>query len=124
MKKLLNVILSLSLLMCLFTLSAYAQELGDTDSSTNSLYILTQSCPDGYVEYANANIQRFLSSVDPAELPSEGIITIGNPFCFSNTGSDIFYFPVICNDEIIYMLRVFPREVGGHGGVLGKSFVS
>ena len=124
MKKTLSVILSLSMLMCLFSLSANAQKVDDADSSTSGLYISTQSCPDGYVEYANANIQRYLLSVNPAELPSEGVITVGNPFCFSNAGSDIFYFPVICNDEIIYMLRVFPKEAGGYGGVLGKSFVS
>jgi len=70
MKKVLCVILSLSLLMCLFPLSANAQEADVSDLSTSGLYISTQSCPDGYVEYANANIQRFLSSVDPAELPS------------------------------------------------------
>jgi len=124
MKKVLCVILSLSLLMCLFPLSANAQEADVSDLSTSGLYISTQSCPDGYVEYANANIQRFLSSVDPAELPSEGVITVGNPFCFSNADSDIFYFPVICNAEIIYMFRVFPKEAGGYGGVLGKSFVA
>lgn len=72
----------------------------------------------------NANIQRFLSSVDPAELPNEGVITIGNPFCFSNADSAMFYFPIICNDAIIYMLEVFSKKAGGYGGVLGKSFVS
>lgn len=122
MKKLLYLVLSLIMLAGTFLtpFTAYAVE----SSEETALYVVTKKCPDGYIEYANSNIQDFILSVDPLELQTSKNISIGTPFSFANPDSDVFYFPIIMNGEIIYMLRVFQKESGEYDGVLGKSYVS
>lgn len=123
MKKLLSIVLSLVMIAGMFSFSTPAYALDVDKSSATDLYIATKSCPNEYIEYAKANIQDFIMSVDPSTLPDGKMISVGSPFCFANSDSDIFYFPVLFDNEITYMLRVFPKSAGGYGGVLGKSFV-
>lgn len=121
-KRIIISILSLSFLIgiLLLPLTTYASQ----DKNWNNIYIITKKCPIDYFEYVASNIKDFILSVDPSELPKSGSITIGTPFSFGNTDSDIFYFPVLCDDEIIYTFRVFPKASGGYGGILSKAFVS
>ena len=90
----------------------------------DALYVQSASCPSGYIEFANNNIGRFLAGTDPNELPQNGIITVGQPFCFMNVDSDIFYFPILCNNEIIFLLRVYPGSDAEYHGVLSKHLVN
>lgn len=106
--------------IALTPLNAYAVEA----SEENALYVVTKKCPDAYINYANSNIRDFILSIDPSELPAVEKISVGTPFSFANPDSDVFYFPIIINGEIIYMLRVFQTKSGEYDGVLGKSFVA
>ena len=90
---------------------------------TKGLYISTAQCPDGYMLYTIKNIARFIMTLELGEFPVNGLITLGTPFCFGNEGSDIFYFPILCDGNIVFMFRVFPTPYGGYDGVLGKTFV-
>lgn len=123
--------LALLLVLCLsVSTSVYAiDQVGGNDvlkpeiSPVKELYMLTKSCPDGYKAYVATNIEEFLLSVEEEDLPEDGTITVGVPFCFGNYGSDIFYFPILCNSEIVYTLRVFPVGSGEYSGILGKNYV-
>lgn len=102
-KCVISMALSMILAAASFGNSVFADsiQIGEELSASTSLYIRTSDCPDGYISYAKENIGRHLASVDPNELPKEGIFTVGNSFCFGNSDSDIYYFPVLCDNDSI-----------------------
>ena len=121
MKKSLSVILALILFFVSIPFSAVAYDSMSELPSSENLYIVTKECPKEYIEYASDNIMDFILSVDPEELPDSGVITVGTPFSFGNSDSDMFYFPVLCDNEIIYLLRVFTAPSGNCEGILSKT---
>ena len=93
-------------------------------ATADSLYISTKECPQEYIDFAEKYVMGFVRSVDPGELPENGILTIGTPFSFCNEDADMFYFPVLCDGSMMYTLRVYPTETGGYGAVLGGAFAN
>jgi len=121
MKKFLSV-----LLVFIFLLNSTSLSVSATFSLSNaptSLFVYSKACPPDYTAYAKDRIDNHINSIDPSELPASGKITVGTPFSFSNTDSDIFYFPVLCNDEIIYLFRVYCTADGTFSGVFSKMLV-
>lgn len=117
MNKKLLILMSLCLFINLFPNFVTADE-----SDESRLYIKTLPCPKEYYDYVDGNIERFVLSANFSN-DLEGIIRIGSPFSFLNDGSDIFYFPILCNDNVIYTFRVFKNSDGKCSGVLGEMFV-
>lgn len=120
--KLLRILaLVLTLSLCMPHITVMATEVSGTEGP--SFYFRTAACPNGYIEYVVNNIERVLSGTDPAEIPEFGVITVGQPFSFLNEGSDIFYFPLLCNNEIVFLYRVYLGADGEYHGILSKHLV-
>lgn len=71
------------------------------------------------MKYAANRIQDLLLSADLEKL-NGGELRLGSPFCFFNSDSDIFYFPVLRGNKIVYLLRVYPLSSGGYSCVLSE----
>lgn len=94
---------------------AYADnESFDVDSE---LYIETTICPQEYIEYAENNIVGFVESYGEGNL-SYSSIFVGTPFSFVDYDSDVYYFPVICDGTIKYILRVYPNNNNSFDAVI------
>ena len=121
--KLRNRRICLFLLVCiLIATSVCAVEVADS-KPLSAVYIESAICPSEYIEYAESNVDRFLKGTDfSSELPN-GRFELGNPFSFTNEGSDVFYFPVLCDGEIEFLFRVFPLDDGGYSGILSSMLV-
>lgn len=117
-KKVIAVVLILVMLGLLGT-----SELKAKETEGKGLYIISKKCSQGYIAYAENKIHDFICGSDLEEQYKDKKIYLGTPFSFINENADIFYFPIICNEEIIYMLRVFPVGDDRYEGILGKTFV-
>lgn len=102
---------------------ATSDMIGNVSESNKVLFVNTSDCPVEYIEYVQENLERFVLSIETSELPECGDITVGTPFSFGNPKADIYYFPILCDNQIIYTLRVFPLNNGEYGGILGKAYV-
>lgn len=103
----------------LFATSVFAKEIVDTKVDC-AVYIQSAACPAEYIDYAESNIERFLNGT---ELPNDmlsGKFELGQPFSFINEAADIFYFPVLCDGEIVFLFRIFPLGEGGYSGILSS----
>lgn len=72
-------------------------------------FVKTIVCPNDYIEYANSNIISFLESHCENGVPNVKI-KLGSPFTFMDEGSDVYYFPVMFDDVIRYIFRVYPNR--------------
>lgn len=91
------------------------------------LYVRTLPCPMNLAAYAADNLERFVRAhlSDPSFVVGDGQLTVGQPFSFCNEGSDIFYFPVLLEDEIILLLRTWKSESTGKcSGILSAHLAS
>lgn len=91
------------------------------------LYVRTLPCPMALAAYASDNLERFLLAElsDPASTVEDGILTVGQPFSFCNQGSDIFYFPVLLDGEIVLLLRTWKSGITGeYGGSISAYLAS
>lgn len=75
----------------------------------SGLYLTTDPCPDAYIEYAEEHILDFVIASEDYIITDYNDITVGTPFNFGNTISNIYYFPVMNNGELIYLFRVYPN---------------
>ena len=77
-------------------------------------------CPEEYMEYAPEAVARHLSSYGSemgVDYLSDENVQVGNPFTFANTNSDIFYFPILRNGNIFYIVRVFQKSNGDYSAI-------
>lgn len=75
---------------------------GDNDEC----YVASYACPEAYYSYVSNNVSKYIQPLyDEKEIES---IKVGSPFSFLNNESDVFYFPIIENGKIKYLLRVYP----------------
>lgn len=125
MNKMIKKLLSVVLVGAFFlttVITVQAREVGY--QKVDKLYISSLECPADYKEYVKTKIDNIIMSIEPSELINVDTVAVGTPFSFSNEESDIFYFPILCNNEIAYLLRVFPKEEGDYGWILGKTLVN
>jgi hypothetical protein len=90
-------------MLCFSTVSFTA--LADSSTPT-SCFIASLDCPEEYVLYAKENLSRFVLSMNPNVGSSK--VSVGTPFSFAEHNADIFYFPVLINNRITYLFRVYP----------------
>ena len=107
MKKVLSIILSISLLLTLANTYVFAEN--DNWRENEHFFVKTIVCPNDYIEYANSNIISFLESHCENGVPNVKI-KLGSPFTFLDEGSDVYYFPVMFDDVIRYIFRVYPNR--------------
>ena len=88
----------------------------------SDLYLTTTPCPDAYKEYAEEHLLDFVSSMDDIIVTDYANISVGNPFNFGNENSDIYYFPVLNDGELILLFRVYPDE-NGYAGAMSRFLV-
>ena len=91
------------------------------------LYVRTLPCPMDLAAYAADHLESFVRAhlSDPSFVVGDGQLTVGQPFSFCNEGSDIFYFPVLLEDEIILLLRTWKSESTGKcSGILSAHLAS
>lgn len=105
-KQVLSFISVIVLLFANCSISAYASN--NILCKDSSLFIFSKECPNEYIEYAKNNMQKYFGDF----VFDSNEVSIGTPFTFSNYDSDIFYFPVIDNDKIAMLLRVFESDDG------------
>ncbi|MGL5254560.1 MAG: hypothetical protein ACRC9L_06170 [Brevinema sp.] len=91
-------------------------------NTNNGFYLATEEVPDGVLTYAQNNIYKFLLARSEEENVNFSSITMGSPFTFgSNTyeSTDVFFFPVFSDGQIIYTFRVYMDETG-YTGILSR----
>ncbi len=115
MKKILSIILTVALIVSLGSIVAFAQ----TRGSNARLFIETPECPQGYVEFAEDTIVGFIESQCEGNMPYSSV-TVGRPFAFLDYGSDVYYFPVICDGAIEYIFRVYPSQNTGYDAAISS----
>lgn len=119
MKKIISFLLLLAILVTLPS-TALALDL-ESDSLSEKLYISSYDCPTQYASFAEETVHLFLESSEFSELSP---CYLGNAFTFSNSGSNVYYFPIYYSNRIICLLRVYSNEQGEISGVLSKGFAS
>lgn len=113
MKNRIGLIIILSIMVCLTgNASVNAEE-------ESGCYIATTACPDGYWDYVKANAARYVRSME--EAGNYTVVTIGQPFAFTQSNALVYHFPIICDGEITYVFRVFP-DGDSYSGVISKMF--
>lgn len=122
MKKMMSYLLSLVMVVS-FPLTTLAVNIEDdisqNDDLRGKLYISSYDCPTEYASFAEEKISLFLEASEFSEFSP---CYLGDSFTFSNSDSDIYYFPVYYSGEIICLLRVYSNEQGDIAGVLSKGF--
>lgn len=102
-KKVLSLLLASILTILLIPSGISATE---SETAETNCYIATTECPQGYIDFAEENVSNFVLSMGES-LDYDDII-VGSPFAFADYGADVYYFPVICDDVITYLFRVYP----------------
>ena len=124
MKKIMSYLLSLSMAVSLSS-TALAVSLesnhSENDDFGGKLYVSSYDCPAQYALFAKEKIHLFLEASEFSEFSP---CYLGAPFTFSNSNSDVYYFPVYYSGEIICLLRVYSNEQGDIAGVLSKGFAN
>ena len=120
MKKVLSIILSISLLLTLANTYVFAEN--DNRRENEHFFVKTIVCPNDYIEYANSNIISFLESHCENGVPNVKI-KLGSPFTFMDEGSDVYYFPVMFDDVIRYIFRVYPNPKGSYDATISSFLV-
>lgn len=117
MKKFLSIILAIAITLSFGSTVVSAKT---AESSANSqLFIETTACPQGYVDFAEGNIAGFVESYCEGNVPYTSIM-VGTPFAFLDYGSDVYYFPVICDGVIRYVFRVYPNQNNGYDAAISS----
>lgn len=106
-KKIVSTILAIVLIFTNTSIYAYASNHNEY-SSNNSLFIFSKECSEAYIEYAKNNIYRYISDF----AFNSNTVELGMPFTFSNQNSDVFYFPVLDDNKIVLLFRVFKAPEG------------
>lgn len=115
MKRKIGLIIIATLLVCLTGNMNVNAEEGNNDGC----YIATTACPEGYWDYVEANAARYVRSMEDAG--NYSVITVGQPFAFTQSNALVYHFPIICDGEITYVFRVF-SDGEGYSGVISKMF--
>lgn len=114
-----SIILSLLLVLTL-NLSSPVMAIENTEEiSETHLYVETTNCPQAYIDYAEENILGYIESYSENVIP-QGSITVGIPFAFLDFESDVYYFPIMINDEISYIFRVYPNGDNGFDSAISE----
>ena len=117
MKRKIGLIIIATILACLTgNMNVNAEE-----ANNDGCYIATTACPDGYWEYVEANAARYVRSMEDAG--NYSVITVGQPFAFTQSNALVYHFPIICDGDITYVLRVFP-DGDSYSGVISEMFAS
>lgn len=95
------------LLLCVICLSIFPVTALASNTEKRACYIASVDCPDAYFEYAEANISKFILSLNAGLDTTK--ISVGTPFAFADNEPDVFYFPVMYNGTIVYLFRVYPN---------------
>ena len=76
------------------------------ESQVSSKYIQTSAIPSDIIQYAQNNVNRFISS--DSETTANSAYSLGSPFSLENynTESTVYYFPIICQNSIVATFRV------------------
>ena len=123
MKRIISCLVSLAILLSLnstvFAMDVNTSSSSAADTSSNTMFIYSHSCPTQYSAFAEETVGQFLNASEFAGLSP---CYLGTPFTFANAGSDIYYFPIYYTGEIICILRVYSDESGNIAGVLSKGF--
>lgn len=109
LKKIICLVLALSL--C-FATPVFAAD----SSAKGTLYVATTDCPQEYIDFAEEHISKYIMSMQ--DNLDYGLISVGSPFAFADEEADVYYFPVIYDDEIYYLFRVYPDGNGGYAAAI------
>ena len=110
MKK--GILFVVALIICVFIPTFFLAK------ASSGLYIASKECPQAYVDYAEENVSRFvLGTGDEMDVTT---VSVGTPFSFAQSDANIFYFPVLCDGVISYLLRVYPNGTGGYDAVISS----
>lgn len=114
-KKILS--LTLALALCL---SVAVPAIAIDNEKDMQLYVYSKDCPAEFISFAKDHVGDFLLT---SGYPDSGQIYLGVPFSFANAASNIFYFPIFDQNQIISLLRVFDSDNGDISGVLSPFLV-
>ena len=99
------------LLVCVLSflpMSSYVFAAQNRMTSSEGCYIASSACPGEYIAYAEKMASDFVLSVDEDFQDKE--IVVGTPFSFAVSETNMYYFPIVCDGVISYLLRVYPSS--------------
>ena len=90
----------------------------------NSLYIQTLSCPEDIMDYAEQNAASFVEAMSAGSVLNYDDIRLGQPFTYGDDAQNLFTFPVLAEEEVIYTFRVAYSPDGKIHGTMSTFLVS
>lgn len=115
-KKTLFLLLFFTVLFSCSILAFGSEKKENADGS--ALYVATTPCPSEYLVYAREHAAAFV--LGTGETVDYATLRVGSPFAFADPGADVYYFPILCNEEITYLFRVYPDGNGGYNGAITR----
>ena len=111
-----------SMLVLMMGMTAFANE-----DSNNGFYIMSEECPDEAIAYAQNNLYLYIYDLPIQDERYADIdvskIVLGMPFTIqkeSLEGKDVYYFPIMYEDEIKFTIRVYKDEDGSYTGIFSE----
>ncbi|WP_313758354.1 C47 family peptidase [Tissierella sp.] len=89
--------------------------------SENNLYLSTDIVPEEVINYAVNNVFGYLVARLDIDTLDISKVYMGNPFTMAkekDTDDDIYYFPIFCDNRVIYTFRVYLSENREYVGIL------
>lgn len=86
----------------------------DPVEPVSGFYILSDAVPEEAIEHTRDNIGSMINDLFPLKN-----VKIGTPFKL--TGSNLYYFIIYCEEEIVGTYRVFERENGSYSGIFNEN---
>lgn len=115
-----------SMLVLMMGMTVFANE-----DSNNGFYIMSEECPDEAIAYAQNNLYLYIYDLPIQDERYADIdvskIVLGTPFTIqkeSLEGKDVFYFPIMYEDEIKFTIRVYKDEDGSYTGIFSEYLAS
>lgn len=83
---------------------------------TDGLFIITEEVPAEAIKYMREHIAGICNGLYPLDM-----VTVGEPFVVKGHDTDLYYFLIYSNGELVTSYRVFQIENGGYSGILDES---
>ena len=110
-------------IMIVAAFSCMITAFADDSESVNGFWVLSDECPEEYYEYIIEHFDGFIYAIEPGDYTCRDNYSLGSPF---NIGADksTFYFPVLNNGEIKYLIWVYPDVYNNSlAGAISKEMV-
>lgn len=121
----------LFLTFCSIMVLALGTTVFAAENDSDSFYVMSESCPEEAISYVKNNLYLYICDISVqdekyADINASDII-LGSPFTIlkeDTEGKDIYYFPIIYENEIKFTIRVYEDSDGEYTGIFSEYLAS